>query len=436
MKGPLAVVTSLFTSMALVAASQPLPPQTPVPCAPRWQDSTLVRETSAQAVVGARQFTIDMRSAYDRTAGSQLDLSVRRGAALAMDFTLRTTAKGELEVHMLLGEGFHGPKELAFASADRKTLTGTIDGRPIAPFDLAASPETMKLADGGPLPEGDVDEDVEQALPKLLEAVKAQCSAAAPSPEKTSALSLVSEPAHPSHPDSSAGCILCVLAAQGVLAACLVGAVLSAAACGPFYPLCFAVLALGCAAALFATLCSGCSFFVGLCSAGGSCCPVFCGPDKQCCGNGESCAGTEWLCCSPGLRACGTSNCCAPTDGCLANGTCCPIGNTICKGVCCPTGVTQCLPSTGECCLGSACGNACCNPSQTCTNSATSTCCDTEHACGAVCCDKSQSCTDPNRGVCTSCSNCSGPNRECCYGQCCTEPAFCSPFTRRCEIIG
>lgn len=450
---PLSVVTSLVTSMALVAITsrQPLLAQTPaaepgrpIPlpaqgsCAPEWQGSTVVRSTSAKEVIGGRSFTIDMRSAHSTgesgtIAGSQLHWVVQRDAALSMDFELRGTAGGDLDIHVRLGEGFHGPKDLAFTSVDRRTLTGSIDGQPIAPFDLSAPPDTMTLADGSPPPKGSVDGDVKAALPKLLEAVKNQC--AGPAPQQSLALTLESEPAHSSNPGASGGCVGCLIGAELVFAACMVAAAISAAACLIFYPICFAVLAAGCAAALFVTLCSGCHLFVGVCGGGGPCCPVRCADDK-CCDSGESCAGTVGLCCSPGLSACGASNCCSPSDGCLANGTCCPRGNLVCNGQCCPSAVTLCLPATGGCCLGTACGNRCCNPTQTCTNSVSSTCCDTEHACGAVCCGQSESCADPIRGTCKACDNCSGPGQECCFGVCCNAPAFCNPEIRQCQIIG
>jgi len=390
MNRQLVAVTSVVTSLALVATSSSLPllSQTPEPCVPQRQDSTSVQAASARAVVGGREFTIDMRSA-GAPAGSQVHMLVRRGAAPSMDLTVNTSARGELEIHMLLGDGFRGPKEFVFTSADRKTLTGTIDGRAIAPFELAASPETMKLADGSPPPSGSADEDVKQALPKLLEAVHAQCSAGAPLPQKRSALlSAIAgggdPPGHRSHPNESAGCILCLTASFAGLVACMVAAAAAAAACLFFYPICFALGVAVCVAAFYITVCTGChdTAFGNTCGGGGPCCPVACGQGR-CCDDGETCVGPNGLCCSPGFRGCGTSLCCGPGETCLGDLACCP--------------------------------NA--------------------QVCGTVCCAKSQSCSDPNNGVCSPCSNCSAPNQQCCFGECCTSPAFCNTLTRRCDII-
>jgi hypothetical protein len=233
---------------------------------------------------------------------------------------------------------------------------------------------------------------------------------------KAGSVTPASQPAHPFSP--SVFCDLCVAAATVTYDGCAYGAATAAAACGLFYPACFALLDGVCTAAWGWALGTQCHL-PGFAQTFGTvpgppCCPVFCG-GSSCCATGETCAAAG-LCCSPGFMACGT-NCCAAGETCLPNGTCCSPGS-VCGTNCCAAGET-CLPG-GTCCSpANVCGTSCCAAGETCLPDGS--CCPAGHAvCGGVCCPNPNSACDPVTNACT----CSG-GAPTCGGTCCAPGQLC-----------
>jgi hypothetical protein len=70
-----------------------------------------------------------------------------------------------MQVMVVFGRGFHGVKQIAFTSADRATIRGTIDGRPIVPFPIKADPKSITFADGTAIPATRIDDETKRALP-------------------------------------------------------------------------------------------------------------------------------------------------------------------------------------------------------------------------------------------------------------------------------
>ena len=365
-------------------------------------------------------------------------MTMRRNSALALAVDTELNAKGELKIRVQVGAGFHGPREVLLTSTDRETLRGEIDGKAIAPFSIHAKPGSMKLADGTAVPGGAIDADIRQAIPALMRSLQDRCPAAKapPMPLPPSSSGGADPPGHYTDTLGSSGCVGCQAGTGAGEIICLAVAATASISCLFAYPICLAVAAAACVAAYFITLCTGCHVaeFPG-CGGGGPCCPTDCTKDF-CCGVGETCFGPNGLCCAPGFKGCGDRNCCASTDQCLGNGTCCPADHSACNGVCCPNTDQICNPNTQACCKqGAVCGNSCCDgPDQVCVSSSSSTCCASAHACGALCCAKSESCTDPNHGTCSACSDCTGPGKECCFGQCCAgAQIFCDTTSRSCK---
>ena len=448
-----AVAVRVVVSLALLAAGcrkHPSPPKPPKACAPQTRGSNIVREVSAETSQGGAHFTVDETTTVSEAhlggnGASALHLAVKRNDATALQIDARMTPAGELEMHVLFGEGFHGIKEAVFTSADRETLRGQLDGKPLAPFSVRGKLDAVRFADGAPIPAGGVDGDLKKALAALQGSVQRDCSVTKPvastlaTPASNAAGS--DGPAHRFDPNKSSGCQACEAAAYGTLSGCGIAAAASAVVCLWAYAICLAAALAVCFGTWYLTMCKSCSDSWTGCT-GGPCCPTSCGGSK-CCDNKETCVGTTGLCCSPGFQACGTSWCCAtgencvkgiPTAGNPSGYSCCPSGHQICSNTCCPNSNQICNPNTQTCCKrGAVCGNACCDgDDQVCVNSSSSTCCSNAHACGSVCCAKTASCADPSVGTCTACANCAGG--ECCFGQCCTGPQmYCDATTRSCR---
>lgn len=411
------VAAVVFVWGALFGLGCP-PPVTPVQPRPAACETgklgpNLVGRASAQAVVNGHEFTLEMATELNAvkrgaSGGSLSHVVIRRAGAIALEVDTHLSPKGELEVRVHSADGFDGPKEVVLTSADRQTFQGTVDGKAIAPFSAKDKPEAMKFADGSPMPAGRVDDDIKQAVPLLANAVRDRCPAAkqpatpAARPSGPSA----DPPGHYSDPLLSSGCIACQAGAGAGEIACVAGAAIAAASCTIAYGICLAVGIAICETAYFVTLCTGCHIAeFPDCGGGGPCCPTDCKGDF-CCDVGETCVGSDGLCCSPGFKGCGSGNCCAPTDTCMGDGTCCPSA-AACGGKCCPGDQPLCL------------------------NTGTSACCTRAHACDGTCCNLNESCVNH---ACSACANCNGPNQECCFGQCCSGPQiFCDADSKSCK---
>jgi len=173
---------------------------------------------SGQTTIGGSNFTVKTTSTSDASQRDSGDAAtyqavVKRNSVPSLQVDMHMSSRGAVQIHMLLGDGFRGARELSLASEDRKMLHGTVDGRAIAPFPVDAKPESVKLADGTALPVLTIDDDVKHAIPALMQTVKGQCSAAAP-PVPTRLALLPSPddgdpPGHFSDTVASAGCIAC-----------------------------------------------------------------------------------------------------------------------------------------------------------------------------------------------------------------------------------
>lgn len=430
------------------------PPKQPPPptCVGHREGSDLVVNASARTKVGQTWFTVDVSSSVNQmeqvnNGATTARMVVRRNNTAALQLEAQATRQG-VSVHVVLGTGFHGMHDVSFTSNDRETAQGTIDGRAIAPFSIHAKADSIKFADGSPLPTGTIDADLKQALPPLMKSIRAQCpSAALPfAPPFAPTTGGGDPPSHYSYPNQSSACQGCLAGSGAALVTCIAVAAAASVECLVFYAVCFAAAVLTCATAYYIALVTGCHVAaLGGAAGGGPCCPVGCGVDNRCCDVGETCVGSKGQCCSPGLKGCGDSYCCGATDQCLSSAPnippfppnlCCPAGRNVCNGVCCPRDNDICNPQTQVCCpAGDVCGNNCCDGAdQICVNSSSSTCCARAHACGTSCCATSESCADANHGTCSACADCTGPGKECCFGQCCVGAQYyCDADSRSCK---
>jgi hypothetical protein len=364
-------------------------------------------------------------------------------------------------------------REVTVRTTDGERMSGTIDGRPIAPFVKGQPWETVTMADGSPLPPLGPDPRARDALDALVHGAQAggsACAVAGAANGETKIESSYTAPGHLSntglgyHP-----CNLCIDACNAIFTACGVTAAIAAVGCGPFYALCLAAGLVACGIALAACI-------VVCNQPGQACCPVSCG--GGCCQFGESCLKPPTpLCCSAGTKACnGTSgdNCCNNSDNCLPDGSCCANGNPICLGnACCNPGdncasagqeggdPNPCCPAkqvicNGTCCkAGESCikglagpdhcgvcppdpsvpGSGLCADNTTCCNAMTfagtacakfgpspMSCCVPKTICdagGTACCQGNQTCTGaPLKVTCCDDKNVCGANAE----TCCTDP--------------
>lgn len=414
-----------------------VPPKPAQSCALQDRGSDLVQSVSSRTVVGEGAFTLTLDSTIGKLdqggiAASLGHMVIRRNEALALQVDTQVSPAG-LQIRVLTGEGFHGPREILFSSSDRETLRGSIDGRATAPLPIHGKPETLKLADGRPIPNGTVDADLKQAIPVLMGSIKALCVPAAPAgkPKSPPGTGGGDPPGHFSDPVASGACIACMSAAGVGEVACFAATAIAAETCVYFYAICLGVGLATCLTAYLITLGTGCHAPPYSNSGGGPCCPTAC-VGSTCCDVGENCVGPVGLCCSPGLKPCGDSNCCGATETCMGDGNCCASGHNVCNGVCCPGTDQICNPNTQACCKqGAVCGNSCCDGmDEVCVNSSSSTCCGKAHACGMACCASNESCTDPNQNKCSPCANCKG---ECCFGTCCATGQFCNAGSKSCK---
>jgi len=155
------------------------------------------------------------------------------------------------------------------------------------------------------------------------------------------------------------------------------GCALGAAACGPFYGVCY-VACLGTGSAVCVVAASACD---SNCTNGTACEPVPCG--DAFCDQGSTCLNaTQGTCCtSDHPTPCGVNGtqpgqgtrCCLVTDKCIAGAPagqeccspkkvcgkhCCGADDACSDGVCCPTGTVSC---DGKCCAShEACSHGVC----------------------------------------------------------------------------
>jgi hypothetical protein len=371
---------------------------------------------------------------------------------------------------MTPGPGF-GLGAATFTSQDGKTLTGSIAGRAIVPFDMSAVVSgsqvdvtklitALRFADGKPAPAVNADATVLQAIKDAFAyaARNANLCVATPAPVhrpefKKHTAAYDATPAQTDYTASLPACTSCYANCNSQLHSCLVQAALGAAACGPFYAACLG--------GIIDATCLGPQNACNTNCQLGDCQPVACG--LQGCLSADVCALPSYsLCCPGGSTVCagdeglGMAFCCDSGDTCISAApfvyyTCCPQGQAVCNGqTCCAPG-QQCS-NEGICCVapqgGAApvsCNGNCCAPGLVCA--AGGICCDAKDICGGTCCTggtclNGKCCAGtsqskfgpPSEILCgeTCCPALGGTccNDKCCEGiclkgVCCPEPQVC-----------
>ena len=433
-------------------------PTAPAICDSKQQNGLSLQTGSASTIVGTSLFTATLErslvvSSGGTGGGSESHLLVQRSvlnggsvsspATMTLQVDTQTSSKGVVQLSLNFGSGFHGVQQITFISSDRVTIQGTIDGRAITPYSIKSDPKGIRFADGSALSAMSVDDDVKQALPKLLLGIQGKC---VQTPGAASAdLKLHPDnpmgggdpPAHP--PNFNMGpCIFCIVKGVAGEVLCDAQAVVSAGICGPLYPVCLGAEWALCLVSYLDWLGNTCHVHgTPGGSSGPPCCPLDCG--NGCCDTGENCAGpgpnplSPTLCCSAGTTSCGV-NCCVAGQTCVGGNTCCPSGSA-CGLFCCSAGQT-CLTNGTCCATGSACGGkSCCGPNQTC-EMPNGVCCNNGVAfCNGACCPDPRDICDPNTGACTpqcaagttTCgTTCCSTGQTCMNGSCCPTASVCT----------
>jgi hypothetical protein len=360
----------------------------------------------------------------------------------------------------------YGPKVRGISSAVLKStagmITGTVDGRALAPFDLrGAAPSSIRL-DGGHELAVDVDPGLRAKLSRLSDAVKSGKAACGPRPRRERMRE---------HRSSAANATLLSFAraiggydvaqvpvANGILPGYPTGqntgvADISNGGVWTLNCLDATVTALfdytSCLAAAYAGIwiCPPCALYAifGCTTAYAGALTTFELPGGACeqvaCSSGSPVPNS----CDYTFTCCGTQDCCPSDWTCSALGFCCPPGTSVACGTSYENGT--CCPST-----------AVCGPNNTCVSCAqgqiaqNGQCCD--FLCGSACCHSGEEC-DPVAGTCgypnfgsaspkptplrvNKCTHISGtvicqalnadnsmtdlccaPGLNCCAGQCC-----------------
>jgi hypothetical protein len=426
------------------------------PCTTVRNGPTEQRSFSSSTTADGRTVSLMLSMSADRTAKTSTTL-IKIDGQEAFRLTRRQTRTGKTlspaTSHTTAGPAF-GVDSLELDS-DGKTLTGTINGRAIVPFDLSSGggPAGIKFADGKPAPQGSVDPAVRDAVAQAFQKAKQDASLCVPPREyhpdyiKGEGKAVYEFPADAGF---SPACQTCFNDCYTNYNNCSYAAAFGCA--GPWYPVCIAIALNACGGAQ-----SGCE---DSCAYGSVCCPLQCdnappsnGPGL-CCEAGQICVDpTNGYCCPEGYsRACAggvQSDCvCCPDTQATCNGTCCDTGQSCsqegicchqyefntrpvsCKGVCCGAGQIcaggfccdkksackdQCCDGTckdGKCCVGSWCGDKCCaygcdkdnncKPNPLCLGGQwiNGSCCQNQNVCGKVCCPSNKTCLDAATGSC------------------------------------
>jgi hypothetical protein len=398
---------------------------------------------------------------------------------------------GDSQLELDLGDGFSGAKGLRLdVRSDRRSVTGSIDGRQLAPFSMGAEP---KFADGTRVPVILIDPGVKSALGRVSQAGQAahnQCG----------------------HPriESNTACDECSLVCGAKFYGCLYevagGAIWELPSCfsnlndcydacnTPGNACCSARCDVDGGCCVDNAVCCGSGPTAHCCAPGQPCCNGNCCPSGEVCANpGQNyslcCQPSDFvchgeMCCPPGGQCCGDSGCCVPGTHCADPrfGLCCPDDSVSCgaNGCCGPQSVAVCLNGTlccnkndlcgSTCCPGGpcingtccpppshACGNSCCKPLNVCCGTVCCDqysvclsdrngpigCCPASLACGVggdnpVCCPTGQQCIDQHESICAACpsgqvscvsQNANGPDTTVCCapGVSCCNGQCCKP---------
>jgi hypothetical protein len=355
---------------------------------------------------GGRRYHLEVRSAGALGEPRTSSFTVTTGRRTL----LRAQATGSPDGFTLnvdLGNGVRGARHIELASADGRTVTGTVDGRALAPFTVEGN-TAPDFVDGGTVPKLKMKPLLRGVLRKLakLAVCAGQESPATPasSPGTPTPQALISS--------FLSSCDLCNMGCGLAFMVCGGSALLSAAA-GVGIPT-LALNIANCEDALFKC--------TSACVRGKACCPVPCAGGHGIALGNNVCEAT----CSEGAVCCG-----GPDN---PNGQCCGGGGSTCCGYWCIDAGDRCLnPNTGAFCYGAFPGDVCSDTSQAgpafCCDSSKPVCRDaTQHVCcasnaGELCdIDGGIGCCPPDRPYCSR-GNAAG---------CCAEPVCCDPPSSKC----
>lgn len=447
------------------------------PCGARRSGSDLTRTFATTASTADGQLLTFTTRTVRNLAQDRIDTRtlVKRGATMVFELLSEQTLGGPMFVTLHFGTVFAGLREIRGRIVEGR-LEGMIDGRPWAPFALAATGlegaamPALPGSEEAALAEAAVRPGLLAELRDIANKGQRELPACLPYPNR---LMPFAESSFPGCDDCQNGC-------EQIEVNCPLEAVKKAADDCPVWAIPFCVFYYGAACLQRAADC-----YHGCITPPGPCCPKRCQRDGiatccaaaglccggQCCPDGAYCAdATHDLCCSPNSGpACG-GRCCQPgfkcanlfREFCCAEDAgdycpkvwneeqwtdrCCPP-NDVCadpaKGVCCPRGHG---PVCGEACCrpGEVCRHGvCCRPHQLCGNGERAVCCFGEcrngeccalpdHYCGDVCC--------PGFGPCCSLHGepvCCGSFEQCLPSGCCPNDQVCGriccPMGQRCD---
>ncbi len=287
-------------------------------------------------------------------------------------------------------------------STGQLTWSGTVDGRPILPFNRPSNAEAqlvVRFADDGKavVPSTSTSVETLHSLTELARQAQQHCAA-------DSGQSPLSSPAVPAQPRGSnaiPGCSACKFGCANGFLGC---GVTTGIACAGllFVPIIGVALFLACEGiGILVCVIQEVNCAIG-CNASDQCCPIPCG--SKCCDSGAMCADkAKELCCDSGTTPSGDTCCDNATETPNPAGGCCLRGEPICGNVCCALGQT---------CFG---GTTCCDASSIC-----------QTATGPICCGPGFQCQNgPNGGACVC------PTTPC-FGECCGIDSICAPADQSC----
>jgi hypothetical protein len=246
-------------------------------------------------------------------------MEVQYQGSMFMQWLSTSTKDGRLRVHLEYGPLVTGVKVADAWTDDGKTMSGTIDGRPLVPMPVGMEPSAARFVDGRPSPSTVIAPGVLDAVGELADqaaSLARTCDAPPLSEDGPSgALQPLAGRGDPrpgglqplsgsydgntgqlDDPQDSSKCILCkgacVVAGTGCAFLVLKGCAATSAGAGIFagaaLAICLVVGAVVCTAVEV-----GCDV---ACAGGGSCCPSHCG--NRCCDQDDTCLNnSSELCC-------------------------------------------------------------------------------------------------------------------------------------------
>ncbi len=155
------------------SAGRPLLAQQSGPCSARRDGENMVLSFETQAVVQGRTLSF-----YQ-----SVTQSLRRGGvtAIRISVTLDDTPLLQADASKLLlgralslrvsarfGDPSKSVKGLTFTSKEGKYLSGSIDGRPILPFEIGSDPKSLRFVDGKALLSAPIDAATQSAIQAIL----------------------------------------------------------------------------------------------------------------------------------------------------------------------------------------------------------------------------------------------------------------------------